>query len=263
VNDFANVIPAERVSAITAIAEAVRLNSPGEFAVVTLRDIGDRDPAEIALRIGREWGVGRAGDPGDPTRNAGVVVLVVPRETSTTGSGTCRVEVGRGAEGFITDAIAADMCREALPSFRERDYGAGIALITARVAQRFSGEFGFSIDTAVAAIPEAAPHPPAFGASPWIQVLIVVAIIMIVSSISRRRQRRRRRGRSGRGGPRGPGALPFPIILPGGFGGGRGGRGGGGGGFGGGFGGGGFGGGGFGGFGGGGGFSGGGGGARW
>jgi uncharacterized protein len=258
VNDFANVIPAARASAISALAEAVRLNSPGEIAVVTLSDIGERDPAEIALRIGREWGVGRAGAPGDPTRNAGVVILVVPRETSSIGSGLCRVEVGRGAEGFITDATAADMCREAVPHFRERDYGGGIALITARVAQRFAGEFGFSVDSAVAAVPEAAPHPEVIGAPPWLQILIVVAVIMIISSFSRRRRRRRRGGRNGRGGPRGARMLPLPIMIPGGLGAGRGGRGWSGGGFGGGFGG-----GGFGGFGGGGGFSGGGGGARW
>lgn len=253
VNDFAGVIPSDRATAISALATAVRNSSPGEIAVVTLADIGDRDPAEIALRIGREWGVGRAGAPGDPNRNAGVVVLVVPKETSSTGSGMCRVEVGRGAEGFITDAAAATMCREAIAAFRIGDYGGGIALLTARIAQRFAAEFGFSVDSALAAVPEAHPHPEVVGAPPWLQIAIVIALVMVISSISRRRKRRRgkRGGRGGRGG--GPPVLPFPIFIPGGFGGGRSG----------GFGGGGFGGGGFGGFGGGGGFSGGGGGGRW
>jgi uncharacterized protein len=254
VNDFAGVVPAERVAAISALAEAVRQNSPGEIAVVTIADIGDRDPAEIALRVGREWGVGRAGAPGDPTRNAGVVVLIVPKETSSTGSGMCRIEVGRGAEGFITDGTAAEMCREAIPSFAQGDYGAGIALITARIAQRFATEFGFSVDSALAAVPEAAAHPEVVAGPPWVQIIVVVLVIMLISSLSRRRRRGRGR-RGGRGG--GPGAvLPLPIFLPGGFGGRGGGFGGGG------FGGGGFGGG-FGGFGGGGGFSGGGGGGKW
>lgn len=254
VNDFAGVIPVDRAAAITDLAEAVRRSSPGEIAVVTLPDIGDRDPAEIGLRIGREWGVGRAGSPGDFERNAGVVVLVIPKETSSTGSGMCRVEVGRGAEGFITDATAAEMCREAIPAFAQRDYGAGLALITARLAQRFAAEFGFSVDSALAAVPEAAAHPQVAAGPPWVQIIIVVVVIMIISNLSRRR-----RGRGGRGGRGGGGGavLPFPIFIPGGFGGGRSG------GWGGGFGGGGFGGGGFGGFGGGGGFSGGGGGGRW
>jgi uncharacterized protein len=251
VNDFASVIPAPGARAIADLAEAVRRSSPGEIAVVTLANIGERDPAEIALRIGREWGVGRAGEAGDPNRNAGVVILVVPKETSATGRGHCRVEVGRGAEGFITDATAAQFCREATPAFIARDYGEGIALITARVAQRFAGEFRFSIDSALAAVPAATRTAPAEYEDPpeWVLIFVVVVLIIIISSI-RRAARDRKRGRRRRAA----GMLPFPIIFPGGFGGhSRGGWGGGGG----------FGGGGFGGFGGGGGFSGGGGGSGW
>ncbi|CAN5227499.1 hypothetical protein BH23GEM2_BH23GEM2_14140 [soil metagenome] len=245
VNDFAGVIPAEQVTAITDLAEAVRRSSPGEIAVVTLPDIGDRDPAEIALRIGREWGVGKAGAPGDPNRNAGVVILIVPRESSSTGSGMCRVEVGRGAEGYITDGRAAEICREAIPGFVAGNYGGAIALITARIAQHFAAEYGFSIDSALAAVPAAHPHPAVVRAPPVAQIIFVVILIIVISRISRRNRRRR--------GRRGMHALPFPIIFPGGFGGGGGGWSSGG--FGGG--------GGFGGFGGGGGFSGGGGGAKW
>lgn len=252
VNDFAQVIPADRARAISDLAEAVRRSSPGEIAVVTLPGIGERDPAEIALRIGREWGVGRVGEAGDPARNAGVVILVVPKETSATGRGHCRLEVGRGAEGFITDGTAAEICREATPAFIERDYGGGIALITARVAQRFAGEFGFSIDSALAAVPAATRAAPGYeDPPPWVMIFIVGMLIIIISSI-RQAARDRKRGRRRRAA----GLLPFPIIFPGG-GRSRGGWGGGGGG------GSGFGGGGFGGFGGGGGFSGGGGGSSW
>src|ERR687895_2266057 len=100
VNDFANVIPAERELRIEQIAADVRAKSGGEITVVTLPNLGGRDVAEVALQIGRRWKVGRAGRPGDPARNTGVVILVVPKETSSEGRGRFRIETGTGAGGF-------------------------------------------------------------------------------------------------------------------------------------------------------------------
>ena len=252
VNDFANVIPAASAARIERIAQDVRDKAKGEIAVVTLADLAGRDPQEIALRIGREWKVGNLAAIGDRSRNAGVVILLVPKETSSDGHGHCRVETGQGAEGFLTDATAGEICREATPAFAQRDYGAGLELVTLRVAQRYAQEFGFALDTTLQA--PAMPAAPARrrSRSGGINPLFIIVVFFIVMSLLGGRGR----GRRGCGG-----GGCFPIFLPfGGFGGG-GGSGGGWGGGGGGFGGG--GGGGFGGFGGGGGFSGGGGGSSW
>ncbi len=236
VSDFAGVIPAERAAQMTRLIEIVRAGSAGEIAVVTLRDIGNREAIDVALEIGRAWGVGARADIGDRARNAGVVVLLVPKETASDGSGQIAISVGQGAEGFITDGIAGDMRREATPALAAGNYGDGLALITARLAQRYSAEFGFDLDSTL--VPRQRPRqreiPP---------IVIIIVIMIIVSLINSG-------GGGGRGGRRrrrGMVVLPFP--MGGGFGGG-------------GFGGGGFGGGGFGGFGGGGGFSGGGSGGR-
>src|SRR6478672_10656433 len=137
-----------------AIAADVRTKSRGEMTVVTLPDIGTRDVQEIALQIGREWKIGKSGNPGDPTRNAGAVILLVPKETSTDGHGHCFIATGRGAEGFITDAMSGTICREATPAFAARDYDTGLELVTLRTAQRFANEFHFTLDTAVAVEPE-------------------------------------------------------------------------------------------------------------
>jgi len=241
VNDFAGVLPAEAVARMEAVAQDVRAKTRGEIAVVTLADLGGRDVSEIALRIGREWKVGSLAGIGDQARNAGVVILLVPKETSSDGQGRCRVEVGQGAEGFITDATAGEMCREAIPAFRARDYGAGVQLITQRVAQKFAQEFNVALDSSVAAPVYADPAPRrgarrSGGINP---IFLLLLFFFVMSALSRRR------------GGRGGGCLPLFIPMGGGgFRGGGGGFGGGGGG-------------GFGGFGGGGGFSGGGGGSNW
>jgi uncharacterized protein len=242
VNDFANVISPTSAARIERLAQDVRDKSKGEIAVVTLPDLQGRDQSEIALRIGREWKVGNMAAIGEQSRNAGTVILVVPKETATDGRGRCRVETGQGAEGFITDATAAEICREATPAFRNRDYSAGLELITQRVAQRYAQEYGFALDSSLDApvmrMPAREPARRRGGIPP---VLLLLGFFLLLSMLGGRRRR---------------GCIP--IFLPfggGGFGGGGGGWGGGG--FGGG------GGGGFGGFGGGGGFSGGGGGSDW
>src|SRR6478672_11601999 len=151
VNDFANVIQPAAAARMEQIAQDVRDKSKGEIAVVTLPDLGGREPSEITLRIGREWKVGNMASIGDRSRNAGVVILLVPKETSSDGHGHCRIETGQGTEGFITDATSGDICREATPAFAARDYSAGLELVTLRVAQRYAQEFGFTLDTSLAA----------------------------------------------------------------------------------------------------------------
>jgi len=250
VNDFAGVLQPATIARMERIAEDVRAKSRGEMTIVTLPDIGTRDVQEVALLIGRQWKLGKIGNPGDPTRNAGAVILLVPKETSKDGRGHCFVATGAGTEGFITDGDAGTICREATPAFRERDYDTGLELVTLRTAEEFAKEFNFVLDTALVA--PSLPQPATDfssgrgggGFPPQLLFLIFIVVLMILSS-------GRRRGRRGGCG----GCLP--IFVPMGGGGWSGGSSGswGGGGFGGS--------GGFGGFGGGGGFSGGGGGSSW
>jgi uncharacterized protein len=253
VNDFAGVLSSESEMAMTRMIEDVRAKSGGEIAVVTIPDIGQRDPADWGLAIGRQWGVGGRGNPGDRARNTGVVVLLVPKETNSSGRGYCRIEVANGVEGFITDAMSGTICREATPQFAQGDYSGGMTLVTSRVAERFATEFGFTVDSSLAPPLRELPLSPegpvratrGFDLGTILFLFILAMIIMRSIGGGRRR-------RSGCGG-----GGCMPIFLP--VGGGRGwsgSRGGGWGGGGGGFGG-------FGGFGGGGGFSGGGGGSSW
>jgi uncharacterized protein len=249
VNDYANLLPPEKAALLVRIAEDVRAKSGGEIAIVTLRDLEGRPSSEIALRLARQWGVGAKAELGDRRNNAGALILVVPKESNQSGRGSCRIETGRGTEGFITDGEAGDICRAAVPYFERGDYASGLQLVTTGVAQEFAREFGFALDTNI--VPRATAPRAGRGApvSPFAVLLMIFVAILVLSALSRA-------GRGRRGGLGGPGVIILPPI---GGGGGFGGLGGGGGGWGsgGGFGG------GFGGFGGGGGFSGGGGGSDW
>ena len=246
--DAARVLDPAVIDRINRIAFEVRAKTGGEIAVVTMSDLRGRDVGDIALRIGRQWGVGAAASAGDPTKNAGVVVLLVPKETASDGQGRISITTGRGVEGFITDGAAGDMRRAATPYFIQRDYGSGLLLIVSEIADRFAREFGVTLDSASVPrveSPEPVSGPVAIAPSFGTLLFLLFVVFLILSGLSR----------SGRRGGRGSGCLNllWAMSVAQSHGGRRGGWGGGG------FGGGSFGGGGgFGGFGGGGGFSGGG-----
>jgi uncharacterized protein len=240
--DLAGAVDATSKAAIDSIAERLRAATGAELAVVTLPTIGDYAAVDVAVAIGRAWGVGRAAEIGDPRRNAGLVMLLVPRREGDPNSGQVFIATGQGLEGIVTDAAAGRVRDLMLPEFRMRQYGAGLLRGTRALAALVARGMGVTDTLLTRAVGESGQRggrvPP--GA---IVLAIVIAFIILplMFSTAVGAGRGRRRGRR-------------TVYWGGGSGWGGGGFGGGG--FGGG------GGGGFGGFGGGGGFSGGGAGGR-
>src|SRR5216117_4137580 len=103
-----------------AVIAEVRVKTRGEIAVVTLPDIADRPAADVALQIGREWGVGAKAEAGDPAKNLGVVVLLVPHKNHRAGTGDLFIAAGRGVEGFLTDARTGRI-RDAMRPYLARE----------------------------------------------------------------------------------------------------------------------------------------------
>ncbi|MDQ3137312.1 MAG: TPM domain-containing protein [Gemmatimonadota bacterium] len=232
VNDFASIVDAGPAAEMEDLLTRLRSATGVEITVVTLPSIGEHDEADVALAIGRKWGVGARAEIGDERRNAGMVVLLVPRQNREPGTGHLRIEVGQGLEGIVTDAASGQIRREVMgPLLAREEYGAalmtGIRELTSLVAR----EYGVTDSTLATA-----PRPVAVR-RPGSQIVSLLPLLLFVLFAMLANRGRRRRGVYWGAGP---------WIGGGGWGGG---------GFGGG-------GGGFGGFGGGGGFSGGGSGGR-
>src|SRR5213079_305939 len=177
VNDFAGVLDPAAVSRMEAVIAEVRAQSRGEIAVVTLADIGDRAASDVALQIGRQWGVGAKGAAGDPAKNLGVVVLLVPLKDHRPGTGQVFISTGRGVEGFLTYARTGRI-RDAMTSYLAREeYGPGLARGVDLIAGAFAQEFGVTLT----GVPEL---PPGDGAQPlpiplgWIVVAVVLLIVL-------------------------------------------------------------------------------------
>jgi uncharacterized protein len=198
VNDFAGILDSQSTRHMEAVIAELREKTRGEVAVVTLPDIGDRPASEVAVQIGRQWGVGAKAEAGDPARNLGVVVLLVPMRNHQRGTGQVFIATGRGAEGFLPDARVGRIRDAMIPDLAEESYGRGLSMGVDLIAQAFASEFGVELANAGHAQP-----PPAAASPPQIplgRIILVVILIIIVSSLSRMGRRRGRRRWGGWGG---------------------------------------------------------------
>src|SRR2546425_8884751 len=229
VNDFAGVLDAASVAHMEAVIAEVRDKTRGEIAVVTLPDIDDRPAAEVALQIGRQWGVGAKGEAGDPAKTLGVVVLLVPRQNHRPGSGKIFIATGRGAEGFLPDARVGRIRDAMTPYFATERYSDGLELGVQLITGAFADEFGVTL--VGAARPPPAPERPGWDGRQTIKLIFFVALLVLLVATRAARARQRRGGRPWlwTGGGWGRWGGGFGGGGGGGFGGGVGGFGGGGG----------------------------------
>ncbi len=188
VNDFAGVLDAGTVARLESVIGEVRAKTRGEIAVVTLADIGDRAASDVAVEIGRQWGVGGQGEAGDPAKNLGVVILLVPLRDHRPGTGQVFVATGRGAEGFLTDAGVGRIRDAMIPHLARDDYGAGLERGVGLVARAFADEFGITL---TGQSPPPTERRVAFRPSPMTILAIVIIVVLLMRLAARPRRRRR------------------------------------------------------------------------
>ena len=134
VNDFAKVIPDSTRRSIEATLLQLRKRTEGEVVVVTRASLEGLDVSDMARRFGNTWGVGASTGR---ARQAGAIVLLIPKETSADGRGYCRIELGDGATKFIPDSAASAICVAATPAFRARQYGEALRGIVLALSKRY------------------------------------------------------------------------------------------------------------------------------
>jgi uncharacterized protein len=136
--DPRDVLPAADEARLNAEIRALQASGAGDIGVAILPSLEDRAPVEVAVAIYRAWRIGRIDSLGSARRNLGALLLIVPKELAPDHRGECWISSGTGAEGALTDALSARICRDSIiPHLRERDYagavGAGVQAIAARL----------------------------------------------------------------------------------------------------------------------------------
>ncbi len=167
VTDAANLFPDEAEKGMNDISVTTQTRLGGDIAVLTLPDIGDYQPYEVAMTAGRKWKVGGKGPVGSQQRNLGVVILVVPRTAEH--KGECFIATGMGVEGFITDSRAGDICGDNIPLFKAGNYTQATLNIMSTVADIMDAHVN------------PPPPPPPFE-FPWTKfwILSIVGLFVLV-----------------------------------------------------------------------------------
>jgi uncharacterized protein len=93
VNDFAKLLSEDTRIRINDWAIELREKTGVDFAIATFPEIGNEDEVSFGVRLLAEWGIGSQ-------RDEGVLIFIAQKERRL------RIEVGYGAEGYITDAYA-------------------------------------------------------------------------------------------------------------------------------------------------------------
>jgi uncharacterized protein len=213
VSDFAALLAPADKARLESRLEAIEAATSNQFAVVLFKSLEGDSLEDFSIRLGDAWKIGHKG------RDNGLLLLVF------TDDHKIRIEVGKGLEGVIPDALASRVIRgELAPRFRQGDYAGGLFAAVEALDKASRGEYQPLPERRAKGVPG-----PIAGIAPF----LILLVLWIAAA---------RLNRATHLGGRGSAASSlWWLWLLGGFGGGRGGWGGGGGsGGGGGFGGGGF-----------------------
>jgi uncharacterized protein len=113
--DEAGVLDPAAEAALTAKLKQVEDQSGRQLVVATIADLQGYPIEDYGYRLGRSWGIG------EKDRNSGIILIVAPN------SRKMRIEVGRGLEPYMTDALSGRIIRDQMvPHFKAGDYPGGI-----------------------------------------------------------------------------------------------------------------------------------------
>ena len=128
--DRADILDAQAEARLTRLLSTHEERTGNQVVVVTLASLQGYAIEDFGVRLGRHWGIGRAGV------DDGVLLIVAPAERAV------RIEVGYGLEGTLTDALAATIIQtEILPVFRSGDLQGGVLIGIQAILGALSGRY--------------------------------------------------------------------------------------------------------------------------
>jgi len=167
VHDFAGVLSPDLVRALEARHTELFQKTGVALVIVTIRDVEGEPLGDFAVRVAKEWGVGKKG------KDRGIVVAI------TTGEPHVFVATGYGVEGYLPDGRVGGILDEhVVGPLRSRDFDTAVQMASATLTQASAQEFGVTIS----GTPEASSGAPGRRASAVgiIFQLILVLIVLFI-----------------------------------------------------------------------------------
>jgi uncharacterized protein len=207
--DAANVLPPETEAALTTKLEALQKDSKRQLVVATIADLQGYPIEEYGYKLGRAWGVGLQ------DVNNGAILFIAPNEPA--GRRGPRIEVGRGLEPVLTDALSSVVInRDMMPRLKAGDVpGAITAGVDAldRQLRASPEEAQARLDAATRQFDQvhrrSTTRADSGGGVPFGMIVWAIILLFVLVPLLRGRKRAAPWGRRYRGD--GGGALP--IVL--------------------------------------------------
>src|SRR5688572_12498591 len=166
--DQTNTLTPEQLVTLREKLLAYDRSTSNQIAVVIIPALKGNSIEDVALEIGRGWGVGQANN------DNGVVILIAKDDRKM------RIEVGTGLEGAVTDYVTSSIIQNTLrPNFREDNYYRGLTEAVDEIIKAAEGRY---------TAPEG--YGKKVGIKKWHIILGIIVIWIILGAI----------GRGGKGG---------------------------------------------------------------
>ncbi len=134
INDYAEVITPQYERPMDLLAREVLQKTGTSVVVVTLKSIGDNDPADYANRLYEVWGIGKKGE------DKGVLILLAVEERKV------RIETGYGVEGILPDGLVGEILDTyVVPYLKKGNYDKGLSNALVAVSSVIAKDAGISL----------------------------------------------------------------------------------------------------------------------
>ena len=178
VNDFAEVIEQSAEDEIYSKGAALQEKTAAQVVVVTVDTLDGEEPADYALELGREWGVGQKEDNG-------VVILLAETERQI------YIAVGYGLEGALPDSKTGRIIDiYGLDYLKNNDFSNGLLEIFKAVVNEVYIEYGEEPEEGYTAIEDTNEETlEEYGARVLVSWVIMIAVVILFILIFGRRRR--------------------------------------------------------------------------
>ncbi|GAB6169038.1 TPM domain-containing protein [Clostridium carnis] len=134
-NDYVGVINDTDTKKIVSIGKELEDKTGAQAVIVIINTTNNVPIEEYAIKLFRSWGIGQK------SKDNGLLILLAIEDRAW------RVEVGRGLEGAIPDALSNRvMTTLAKPSFINNNYGEGLINSYSTFCDYIGNEYGVKLD---------------------------------------------------------------------------------------------------------------------
>ena len=179
INDFAEVIEQSAEDEIYSKGAALQEKTTAQVVVVTVDTLDGEEPADYALELGREWGVGQEEE------DNGVVILLAETERQLYSA------VGYGLEGALPDSKTGRIIDiYGLDYLKNNDFSNGLLEIFKAVVNEVYIEYGEEPEEGYTAIEDTNEETlEEYGARVLVSWVIMIAVVILFILIFGRRRR--------------------------------------------------------------------------